>query len=67
MIFFNLTFEMRRPGILHQQPHHKSGSNREAGLVKQPYGNEAENEWMSTAPEPPVLMQYIQKDDDNYQ
>jgi hypothetical protein len=54
---------MSRPSERHEQPHQERRGDREASVIKQPDGNEAEDQWMSSAPEPKVLMQNVERGD----
>ena len=64
---FYFALKMRWPGVFHEQPHYEGGRCREAGLIEQPYGNKAEDQRMSSPPEPDVLVKHIENYDDNDQ
>src|SRR5581483_4341181 len=59
--------EVRRPGVSDEQPHQHTNGEREADVIKQPDGQEAEDERLRRPPEPCVLMQHVQHNNEQHE
>lgn len=59
---FNFAFQMRWPGISHEQPHHQGSGYREASLVEESNGHESKDKWMRRAPKPKILVENVESD-----
>src|SRR3990172_3148171 len=55
--------EVRRPVPPHEQPQHDASGERVGRLIEKPDGQESEDERAHVAPEPEVLMQHVEHED----
>jgi hypothetical protein len=61
-----LLFEVRGPGMFYQHPEDQGRRHCKARVIKKSYGNKTEDERVSRAPEPYVLVQNVESANNNY-